>query len=392
MSLPLELPTPGDDARSHSTRLCDLIEEEIQNNDGQISFQRYMEMVLYQPGLGYYSAGSTKIGKDGDFITSPEVSPLFSRCLASQCEEVLNNLGSGDILELGAGKGTMALDLLLELEQRSSLPEHYFILETSAELRQRQQVLLSTHLPHYFSNIVWLDELPVQKLTGLILANEVIDAIPVKRLQITGDAISELCVTCNEGVLCYDKQPADRELVAFAKDIQNGWGEPRTASYTTEVNPGLNEWIASLSDAFDECVMLFIDYGYTQQEYYHPQRTEGSLLCHYRHRVHSDPFFYPGLQDITASVNFTAVAEAAVACGLEVRGYTTQAHFLLSTGLTRMLENTPVESEDYLKLSQQVKLLTLPEEMGERFKVIALTKKYDMQIMGFSLYDQRGHL
>ena len=392
MSLPLELPTPGDDALSISTRLCELIENEIQNNDGRITFQRYMEMALYQPGLGYYSAGSAKIGKDGDFTTSPEVSPLFARCLASQCEEVLNNLGSGDILELGAGKGTMALDLLRELEQRSCLPEHYFILETSADLRQRQQDLLSKNLPDFFSRIIWLDKLPGQKLTGLILANEVIDAIPVKRLQITGDAINELCVTCNDGVLCYDKKPAERELVAFARDIQNGWQEPRPESYTTEVNPGLNEWIASLSDVFDECVMLFIDYGYTKQEYYHPQRTEGSLLCHYRHRAHSDPFFYPGLQDITASVNFSAVAEAAVTCGLEVRGYCTQAHFLLSTGLTKMLENTPVESEDYLKLSQQVKLLTLPEEMGERFKVIALTKKYDMQIMGFSLYDQRGHL
>lgn len=392
MSQAFELPTPNDEARLHSAKLSDLIKDEIHNTGGNISFQRYMEMALYQPGLGYYSAGSTKIGKEGDFITAPEISGLFSRCLASQCEEVLNTLESGDILELGAGKGTMACDLLKALQQTACLPGNYFILETSADLRQRQQALLSKHLPEYFSKIVWLDVLPVRKFRGLILANEVIDSIPVRRLQFKKDTVYELCVTCIDGEFCYEEKFAEEDLAEFAKKIQNNWGDSRPESYTTEVNLTQTGLIASLSDVLDEGVMLFIDYGYTEQEYYHPLRTEGSLLCHYRHRVHSDPFFYPGLQDITASVNFSAVADAALLSGLNVSGYTTQAHFLLSTGLSGMLNDMPVGSEEYLKLSQEIKLLTLPEEMGERFKVMALTKNYGAHIMGFNLLDQRGRL
>ncbi|MFQ5659341.1 MAG: class I SAM-dependent methyltransferase [Gammaproteobacteria bacterium] len=387
------LPAPTAAALAHSHRLTENIRAGIEANHGHISFKRYMQKVLYEPGLGYYSAGARKFGVEGDFITAPEVSPLFSRCLARQSEQIIRALQGGIILEFGAGTGTMAVDILTELKQRKCLPEKYLILEPSADLRQRQQQQLAERVPELLTTVEWLDRLPGTPVKGLFLANEVIDAQPTHRIVMADKNPCELQVLWQDNAFSWGRVAASGELAnqveRIRRKLQSEWPD----GYILEINTDLPAWMRSLSDSLAQGVMLFVDYGYPAHEYYHPQRTEGTLLCHYRHRVHSDPFLYPGLQDITASVDFTAVAEAAVAAGLEVNGFTTQAHFLMACGLDSMVPACAGDNQKSLmEITRQVKILTLPGEMGERFKVIALSKQFDGALMGFELADQRRRL
>jgi SAM-dependent MidA family methyltransferase len=388
----VELPLPDAAALAHSILLVDRIHAEIAHHDGRIGFDRYMEMALYEPGLGYYSAGAGKFGVHGDFVTAPELSPLFSICLARQCREVLDRLNGGAILELGAGSGRMAVDLLSELLRAGSPPASYMILETSADLRHRQQQLLQQELPDFISRITWLDRLPEQPLSGVILANEVIDAMPVRRVTVRQGELMELLVCRLGRSFDWITAPADpslRRQVNALQQLRRSWPE----YYATEFNPNLPHWIASLSDCLGRGVVLLIDYGYPRNEYYHPQRSHGTLLCHYRHRVHADPFLYPGLQDITASVDFTAVADAADAAGLVVAGYTAQAYFLLGCGLDQLME-LPVggNTRAHLERVNQARRLTMPGEMGERYKVMALTRDMADGLRGFAIADQRHFL
>ena len=387
-----KLPEPDAVAREHSRRLLEKIRAEIEAQGGTISFRRYMEMVLYEPGLGYYSAGARKFGRDGDFTTAPELSDLYSRCIARQCKEILWHTGGGIIMELGAGSGAMAGAVLTELQVLDSLPQQYLILETSADLKQRQQQLLASTHSAYYSNIVWLDRLPSEKFNGVILASEVLDALPVHRIIIDENGISELAVAYQSGGFVYKKLRLDETLLHHMERLQNYFAGPPSEAYTTEINPELNAWIASFSDILETGVMLIIDYGYPGKEYYHPQRGSGTLKCHYRHHVHDDPFFYPGLQDVTASVDFTGVAEAALDAGLEVSGFTTQAYFLVACGLGGMVNEQRDDDFRFLQLTQQAKLLTMPGAMGEQFKVIALGKNYSQPLLGFRVADQRGRL
>ena len=386
-----DLPGPDSAALEHSIQLQRRIQDEIDAAGGKISFRRYMEMALYEPGLGYYSAGARKFGAEGDFTTAPEFSDMYSRCIARQCEEVIAQVKDAVIMELGAGSGAMATAILTELKAVDRLPEKYLILETSADLRQRQQQLLASAQPGYYSNIVWLERLPPRTFSGVILANEVLDALPVHRIVFDRDGISELAVAYQSGNFIYDKARPDAALMRYAEKLQDYYAGAVPETYTTEINPELGAWFASIVDHLACGVMLIVDYGYPGKEYYHPQRSTGTLKCHYRHHVHDDPFLYPGLQDITASVDFTSVAEAAVEAGLDVLGFTTQAYFLLACGLTEMLTET---NDDFrrLQLTQQAKLLTMPGEMGEQFKVIALGKNYRYTLRGFSVSDQRGRL
>lgn len=387
------LPEPDATALAHSERLVRAIRAAIEAQGGHIGFDRYMEMALYEPGLGYYSAGSRKFGRSGDFVTAPEISPLFSFCIARQCRQVLSGLADGVILELGAGSGRMACDILQELQRCGCLPAGYFILETSADLRQRQQALLQEVLPDYFECIKWLERLPEEPVTGVILANEVMDALPVCRVVKRGDKLHELRVACHDGGFAWTEAEAEPPLVACVQQIEQCLQSTWQTGYTTEINLGMTPWIAALADVLRQGAMLLIDYGYTRREYYHPQRSDGTLLCHYRHRVHADPFIYPGLQDITASVDFTAAAAAATAAGLAVAGFTNQAYFLMACGLGDMLAtNSTGDQRHDLELAGQVKRLTLPGEMGERFKVLGLTKGIEAGMLGFTLADQRRHL
>jgi SAM-dependent MidA family methyltransferase len=273
------------------------------------------------------------------------------------------------------------------------LPESYFILEVSADLKQRQQELLKETIPHLIERVVWLDAFPDKPFEGLILANEILDALAVKRFKKVSDEFKELKVGLNHDELVWIEDDVDEEFKKALVQLEGELSEPLPVEYISEINTDLKKWLSGLESVLQRGAMLFIDYGYSMQEYYHPERTDGSLLCHYRHRVHSDPFFYPGLQDITTSVDFTAVAECADSLGLHVSGYTNQAYFLFGCGLENLFSNIgTMDVKSQTEIAQQMRKLTLPEEMGERFKVIALTKDYDPSLIGFSVMDQRNRL
>ena len=377
-----------------SLQLCDLIRAEIAAAGGALSFARYMELALYAPGLGYYSAGSQKFGVQGDFITAPEISPLFARCLARQCRQVLNALGGGAILEFGAGSGVLAVELLLELERLDSLPSAYFILELSAELRARQQCLLSQRAAHLLDRIRWLESLPAGGLRGVVLANEVLDAMPVQLFVRSAGALKERCVACEDQGFIWRDVPAGAPLTQAVAALQAALPASLPDGYCSEINPALPGWITSLAATLEQGVALLIDYGYPRREYYLPERSAGTLMCHYRHRVHADPLILTGLQDITAHVDFTALAAAGSAAGLTIAGYTTQAHFLLGSGLPELAAaSDPQDLAAHLAVTDQIKTLTLPGAMGERFKVLALARGLEgLPLRGFALRDLRGRL
>ena len=374
-----------------SAELSSVIRNEINAAGGYIPFSRYMELCLYTPGLGYYSAGQRKFGAGGDFVTAPEISPLFGRCLANACRAVLESLHGGDILEFGAGSGQLAIDLLGELQRTACLPGRYLILERSAELRQRQQLALARELPQLMDRVSWIDSLPEDGFRGVMLANEVLDAMAVERFQWDGTAAGLFHVSCKDDTFQWCLQtPADEARVAIESLVATCQLSP---SYISEINTALPAWLQSVAAPLQQGVMLLIDYGYPRHEYYHPQHSSGTLMCHYRQRAHDDPFLWPGLQDMTAHVDFTAVAEAALAADLEVSGYTTQAFFLLDCGLDELLQQAgPTDTTHYIQLAQQAKTLILPGEMGERFKCIALTRAMTTTVPGFRLQDYRNRL
>ena len=388
-----DLPQPDQYALELSQKLSNEIFRIIANAGGQIGFDEYMELALYMPGLGYYSSGTEKIGEAGDFITAPEVSALYSRCIARQVAEVIDQLTDKHILELGPGTGALAIEMMLELEQLDSLPDRYYMLETSADLRDRQQHRISQEVPRLYERFCWLDTLTDVFLNGVIIGNEVLDALPICRVRYEKGEFMELAVGTDKNrfswcqrTLAIDKQAVCARWFAEA-------GTKPIDGYQTEINFILNAWMNTISTALSQGLILLIDYGYPRQEYFHPQRTQGTLLCHYRHHAHPDPFLYPGLQDITASVDFTAVAEAAHDAGLQVQGYTTQAHFLINCGIAGLIKQvqsgSPIEQ---LEIAKQARLLTMPGEMGERFKVIALGKNLNSPLMGFRQFDHRHHL
>ncbi len=387
MSVALDLPALSPEEAAHSARLGERLREEIERAGGWLGFARYMQLALYEPGLGYYSAGARKFGAAGDFVTAPEVAPVFSRCLAVQCAEVLENLGGGDLLELGAGSGVMAAALLGELERRDALPRRYLILDVSADLRQRQQETLAANVPHLLDRVEWLDRLP-DGLEGLIVANEVLDALPVERFVLRNGAVHALGVAWPADGPAWSEAPAPARLAEAVRRLERETGATWPDGYTSEINLDLADWLAAVAGALARGVMLFVDYGLPRREYYAPERSDGTLLCHFRHRFHDDPFARPGLQDITAWVDFTAVAEAAQAAGLELAGYTTQAHFLIGNGIGEFVANVAdLDVVERVNLSRQAMLLTLPGEMGERFKAIALARGYDAPLRGFAVRD-----
>lgn len=396
MSLPprdhssnVTLPAPDTEALQHSARLAALIRAEIAAAGGAVSFARYMELALYAPGLGYYSAGAQKFGVAGDFITAPEISPLFAAAVARQCAEILRLVGGGDVLEVGAGSAALAADMLIALAASNSLPERYLILELSADLRARQQALLLERAPQYIDRVQWLERLPEQPLRGVVFANELLDALPVQVFTLSEQGPQELCIAEMQRELHWQPAPCDAELKRRIDAVLRNLDE-LPLGYTSEINLAAGAWIKSIADVLEQGALLLIDYGFPRREYYHPQRVSGTLMCHYRHHAHGNPFLWPGLQDITAHVDFTAVAEAADAAGLDVAGYTTQGAFLLACGITELLSS--YNDNTQLRLAQDVKKLTLPHEMGELFKVMALTRAIDAPLLGFAWRDLRMKL
>lgn len=382
------LPAPSPDGAAHSARVSAYVREEIRRAGGWIPFARYMELVLHAPGLGYYAAGSIKFGAEGDFITAPEMTSLFGRSLARCCAEVLAALGGpADLLELGAGSGKLARDLLMELDRLGMLPARYLILEPSAELAERQRRLLATLPPALAARVSWLDHLP-EDFTGIALGNEVLDALPVHLLLRRGDDFLERGVVVTPNGFGWEDRPCrDGDLIARAAALVLPEG------YLMEIHRAAARLVHTLAQRLRRGLLLFLDYGFGRAEYYHPQRAAGTLMGHYRHHAHADPFLWPGLSDITAHVDFTAIAEAGAAAGLELAGYTTQAAFLLECGITDLLAQVPVtDTLRYAPEAQAVGRLLSPAEMGELFKVIALGRALERPVPGFTLRDARHRL
>ncbi len=365
---PATLPAPDADAAQHSARLLEHIQRGIAQQGGWITFAHYMELALYAPGLGYYTAGAHKFGAAGDFVTAPEISPLFGRTLAKSAAQIMAH-SAAHLLELGAGSGKLAVDMLTQLEQSGSLPDSYRILEVSADLRARQHALLREHLPHLLPRIHWLDELP-HHFSGAIIANEVLDALPVHLVRWRAGAQQERGVALNNGALIWQERDITHvELLKAAQQINV------PDDYLSEICLASRGLINSLAQCLQQGVMLFIDYGFGAREFYHPQRSMGTLMCHYRHHAHDDVFFLPGLQDITAHVNFSDIAECGIDAGLDLIGYTNQAYFLINSGIVDLLNiSAPQNLPNQLAFSAQIQKLTSPAEMGELFKVIALSK------------------
>ncbi len=394
MSVATELPALTADEAAHSRALQAQIVQEIARAGGWMSFARFMQLALYAPGLGYYSAGARKFGAAGDFVTAPEVAPVFSRCVAVQCADVLSQLGERAVLlELGAGSGAMAAALLAELERRGTLPAECWILDVSADLRERQHEVLATAVPQLLPRVRWLDALP-DAFDGVVVANEVLDALVVERFVVRDQRVRALGVAVDDaGALHWVEREAGPELERAVRAIEVDTGLALPDGYVSEINLGLGAWLEAVTASLRHGVMLFIDYGLPRRELYSLERGRGTLLCHFRHRFHDDALARVGLQDITAWVDFTAVAESAQAAGLDVAGYTTQAHFLIGCGLGEFVANVgELDLVERVNLSRQAMVLTLPGEMGERFKVIALAKGYDAPLRGFAVRDLRHTL
>jgi SAM-dependent MidA family methyltransferase len=380
-SLPKHLPTPDADALLRSQQLAQIIQQSIQKAGGWISFADFMHMALYTPGLGYYSGGAQKFGQAGDFVTAPEMTPLFGLSIANQVAEVLAQTG-GDVLELGAGTGQLALSVLRGLADKNQLPAHYYILDVSAHLRQVQYETLQAGLsPATFARVKWLDDLP-PKMTGLVLGNEVLDALPVHVLHKMPHGWRERGVAFDDDFVWQDAALSTSDL---AKDLPNDL----PLDYVTEVCPAAPALLNRLAAMLETGAILLIDYGFNAREYYHPQRNQGTLMCHYQHYAHSNPLIYVGLQDITAHVNFSQlVTHLDLPCSpvsMRVAGHCSQAQFLINCGITGFLQGMPNDLTDgrYMRAISAVQKLLSPAEMGDLFKVIAITKNCDAPLLGF---------
>ncbi len=380
------LPLPPAEALAMSQRLQVYLAQQIAQRGGWIPFADFMQMALYTPHLGYYSGGGHKFGAGGDFVTAPEISPLFAQALAQQCAPVLAAT-QGSLLELGAGSGRLASDLLLALEAMGQLPSSYSILEVSADLRARQQATLKATLSAaMYDRVQWLDGLP-SHFSGVVIGNEVLDAIPVHIVQWQQGGWLERGVADQAGLVWQTRPLENLALVAHIDNLALPDG------YITEVSPAATALIASLGAMLQQGLILLPDYGFSASEYFHPQRRQGTLMCHYRHYAHDNPFIYPGLQDITAHVDFTAMAEAALRSGLDCAGYTSQAQFLMNCGLLQLLAQvSPEKSGQYLPMAAAVQKLLSPAEMGELFKVLALSKGVQLPLLGFVQGDRRHQL
>ena len=386
MPLHATLPPPSDIALAHSRSLQTMIRDKIHAAGGWISFEQFMNLALYTPGMGYYSSGATKLGSAGDFVTASEISSLFGRTLAQQVIQIYRQISQTDILEFGAGSGKLALDLLFELEKSDALPGKYFILEISAELRQRQQMLLADKAPHLVHLVEWLEQLPAQ-FNGIILANEVLDAMPVHMVAWHNNELFERGVIWQNDQFAWQDRPIQNIELHHAASQLTSLINPHNDvafTYVSEINLAATHFMRSLANIMQQGVILLIDYGFGRDEYYHPQRSQGTLMCHYRHHAHDDPFFLPGLQDITSHVDFSAISAAAENTELVLLGYTTQAYFLINCGITEILAQTPVEdTNNYLPQANQLQKLVSPAEMGELFKVIVFGKNFSEPLIGF---------
>ena len=383
------MPTPSAVAQQHSARLAEVVRTEIEANGGMIPFRHYMELALYAPGLGYYAAaGSDRLTETADFITAPGVSPLFARCLARQCAEVLKELGGGDVFEPGAGSGEFAAEMLAELERLEALPGRYRILEPSPALQDAQGKTIRERVPWLADRVEWLHAWP-ETFEGVVVANELLDALPVEGFRVGERGPEQRCTVVDGARFADSWRPAPNELAQAIARLEADLGRPLPQGYVSEIQTAYGGWFDGLAESLRRGAVLLIDYGYVRSEYYLPEREMGTLVCTRAHRAHDDPYDWPGLDDITAFVDFTAVTEAATAAGFELEGFTPQAQFLFATGLESIAESalTAGDERERMLASQTIKRLTLPGEMGEKFNVIGFSKGLEQTLTGFSQRD-----
>lgn len=388
----LKLPAPDADSAAHSHKVALHIRQRIAAAGGDIGFGEYMQLALYASGLGYYVAGARKFGADGDFVTAPEISVLFGRILADQVAGVLGQVSAGQVLEIGAGTGALAVTMLRRLSELGCLPEKYLILEISADLQERQQQRLQEEIPDFVSRVAWLDRFP-QQFCGAMIANEVIDALPVERFRCSDGNYQQCTVRHVDGRFTWGALPATDKLADAIRKVEQDIDRTLEDGYVSELALAVPPWLAELQQCLQSGFIFLFDYGVSRREYYAEDRNSGWLRCHYRHRAHDDPFIYPGIQDLTAWVDFTAVADAAAQNGLRLAGYVSQAQFLLGGGLQESLEGfTELSIERQARISREVKMLTLPGEMGENFKCMGLSKGNIVTPGAFSRADRRHAL
>jgi SAM-dependent MidA family methyltransferase len=384
-----ELPAPDDDSARHSEQVAHHIRRLIAESGGDISFAEFMQHALYAPGLGYYSAGSQKFGASGDFVTAPEISPIFGNLLATQCAHILEQIPHGRLFELGAGSGALAVAILQRLDDLDRLPDKYFILEVSADLKQRQEARLRNEVPQIVDRVAWLSDLP-QDFAGVIVANEVADALPVERFLKKDGMFHQWRVAAQNDDFVWRYQPARGTLRDALGQIEEQIGRPFADGYQSELSLGLAGWIQDLAQSLKQGFVFLFDYGVSRREFYAAERDNGWLRCHFRHRVHDNPLLLPGIQDLTTWVDFTAVAEAASRAGLSIAGFVSQAHFLLNAGIDKELAGfTSLPVQQQVELSRQVKLLTLPAEMGENFKCLGLSRGKIVTPPAFAIADRQ---
>ena len=389
----LSLPVPELESRHHSEQVAAYIREQIASAGGLISFAEYMHHCLYAPALGYYAAGTSKFGAAGDFVTAPEVSSVFGKVLARQCAELLPQIASPAIFEIGAGSGRLAVDVLRMLADLDSMPENgYQILEVSPDLRERQEQRLRSEVPELAHVVTWLDQMP-QGFCGIVVANEVLDALPVERFVRHDSSVRQVCVTAERGSFALAERDASGALLAAVDHIGESIGQALAPGYASEVCIAAPHWIADICTAVQEGFIFLFDYGVGRREYYAPERSGGWLRCHFRHHAHDDPLILQGIQDLTSWVDFTAVAEAALEGGLDIAGFVAQSQFLIGGGLDRVLADfAELPTDAQLKLSAEIKLLTLPSEMGENFKCLGLSRGELVPPGGFALADRTSSL
>lgn len=381
-----DLPEPDAQLLAHSNKLKSLIQQRI--GKSSLNFEDFMRMCLYSEGLGYYTSHLDIFGASGDFITSPETSPYFAQAFSSHIEAIHRQLGKFSIIEIGAGSGRFAVDLIKALQTKDCQPVNYYILETSKSLQKRQQQYFDKHLNDQNCRIIWIDSMQKQPIDcGVVIANEVLDALPVRLVSIHGGEIYERCVGLdNQQNFVFTEKPAEESIRNVVRErLPERLLNTDKINYQTEVNVQIDDFVRDIATLVNKGVFFYIDYGYPQHEYYHEQRSMGTLISHFQHVAHDDPLRWPGIQDITASVDFTALAEAALKAGLCVDCYTTQAHFLMAgqvlTGVQGDLQDT-----------RQLKKLLLPGEMGERFQVMALAKNIDLEGFELTMRDLRHRL
>ena len=385
----VELPVPDADESAHSDALAALIRNEIAAR-GPIPFSRYMELCLYAPGLGYYSAGKTKFGAAGDFVTAPELGDLFARCIAGTLAPTLREIGeAADFVELGGGSGRFAVAALREFATIGTLPRRYRILEPAADLRERQRAHVAASLPHDLAaRVEWIDSPPEQPWRGVLFANEVLDALPTTRFALHAGEVYEEYVAVRDVAFERVDRPADALVSAAVRHVERYLDAPFADGYRSEILPQLPYWMPAVIGTLERGVAMFVDYGYPRSEFYLPERNDGTLVCHYRHRAHADPLYRPGLQDITAFVDFTAVAEAATGAGFELVGYAPKGQFLLASGLPALIEESvDMDEVERMRIVAEAKRLTLPGEMGERFQAIAFARGVDEVPAGLRAFD-----